>query len=143
MAQKKRVVITLDPEYIPWEADENIVKLRHPRPKWLRWTLRVAPFVALIVMGLVAWLVPHITLTAAPPSAAVSPLATPINSPATTPGQLTLVRRDGLETLYCTRYTIFAGAEILGRGSTARGALLDISAYRQIEVVCDGKTITF
>lgn len=49
--QKKRVVVTLDPDYIPWEHSEDTVKLRHKRPP--KWILAVVLVIGVVIMAVI------------------------------------------------------------------------------------------
>jgi len=52
--QKKRIVITLDPDYIPWEAPEDIFKLRRKRLHIPKWLIGVVAVVVMLTVAVVS-----------------------------------------------------------------------------------------
>jgi len=51
--QKKRVVITLDPDYIPWEHNDDVVRLRRKRLKIPRGLLLAIGVVGAFTMAII------------------------------------------------------------------------------------------
>lgn len=54
MPQKKRLVVTLDPDYVPWEHNEDVVKLQRKRlkiPKGLILALGIVAIFTVAIVG--------------------------------------------------------------------------------------------
>lgn len=51
MPQTKRLFVTLDPDYIPWEHNEDVVALRHKRLP--RWMFAVVGVIGIIILAVV------------------------------------------------------------------------------------------
>ena len=50
--QKKRIVVTLDPDYIPWEHNEDAFKLRHKRIKIPKLLIAFVAIVAIFTFAI-------------------------------------------------------------------------------------------
>lgn len=77
--QKKRIVITLDPDYIPWEAPEDVVKLRRKRlhiPKLLIGAIAV---VAIFTFAIISKI--NTDRQQAAPEVTIAPTGTPGPNP--------------------------------------------------------------
>jgi len=140
-----RIKISLDPEYIPWEESEDVVKLRRSRPKWLAFV----PFVVLAAFGFWSWRgmpLPTLPSKTPPPSmeTATSPVATPLPpAPTALPasveiGMVALIRGDEIVKMNCTDYRVLNESEILSMGNTARGGAVVSVPRKKVEVWCDG-----
>jgi hypothetical protein len=148
----RRVVISLDPEYVPWEnTDDSIVRLRRKKRPGvaIAFALLVPVVIAAAVFAL-----PHLqqTTDSTPPptveevadgqptpAATVPPTPTP-DLFAGRAGSLGLRFGDASITFFpCNTYTVTLGAAPPQRGDTHAGPVVLVERY-PVEVWCDTGT---
>ena len=145
---RKKTVITLDPEYIPWEPGAPVVKLRRRRNK------KMAAIVSAVVgvllcggLGLYGYLNrPPETPVELPALADVAPAVTPGHAPTPSlitqaqPGQLAIVQDNVVRFFLCASYSVMSGETILSEGTTVEGAIVDVSRSEGVVIECENET---
>jgi len=51
--QRKRIVVTLDPDYVPWEHNEDVVKLRKKKIKVPKFLIGALALMAMLTLAVV------------------------------------------------------------------------------------------
>lgn len=147
----RRVVISLDPEYVPWEnTDDSIVRLRRKKRPGV--AIAFALLVP-VVIAVAVFILPELQQTdSAPPpvetvevevadgqptpDATVPPTATP-DLFAGRAGSLGLRFGDQSISFFpCNQYTVTVGAALPQRGDTRGGPVIIVERY-PVEVWCD------
>lgn len=148
-----KTVITLDPEYIPWEPGAPVVRLRRKRNKTLAAILGVG-FCVLICGGMLFFaqqkqqaVTPPDLVDAAPVPTALPTLGilpTPALITQGTPGQLAIQRGNVVSFLPCTIYRVRNGdAVIVAEGDTASGPIVDVSDQQGVRIECENQVFEF
>ena len=146
-------VITLDPEYIPWEPGAPVVRLRRRRNKTLGAALGIG--LALLLCGAMALLGTQNKLQTQPTATSAAATAQPTATPGIVPtpqlitqgrpGYLTLVRRNVVNFLQCEgAFVIRSGnADVLAVGDdTLDGPIIDVSVG-EVHIECAGYKTQF
>jgi hypothetical protein len=145
-------IITLDPEYIPWEPGNPVVRLRRKKNKALLAILGIGFFVMVFGGGLFfaqqnsALGTPAPDLVAAPvPTARPTPVAQP--TPALLaqgqPGKLAVIRGLVVSFFPCATYSVRAGETVIGAGDTASGPIIDVTNYGEVTIECEHEAFIY
>jgi hypothetical protein len=145
-----KTVITLDPEYIPWEPGAPVVKLRRKRHKTLQVVLPLLAFVLLCggvalfggAQGKTPPVAPVADVTPVP-TAAGTPVALPTPALLTRgqPGRVAVIRGNSVSFFTCATFVVRAGETVLAQGETGDGPIVDVSEQQQgVSVECESET---
>jgi len=132
-----KTVVTLDPEYIPWESDKPIVRLRRRHNKKLQALASFGGLALLIGGALLASSLNKPAKPVTPLVVTVTPVVTPevTPTPAGRPGYLTIVR-DNVTSFFPTKtYTIYdEQTTILSSGDTDAGPVVRVLYPVRVEL---------
>lgn len=142
--QVKRLVISLDPEYIPWETE--VVRLRRRKIKVGKKGVFVILAVALIAISLIVVLTvgKHSQSANATPAPVVAPSPSPIPAtfapptlaPVGKPGALAVVRDSSLTFYPCQTFTVWEGETIIATGETLSAPVVNITG-KVVRIACN------
>lgn len=140
-----KTVITLDPEYIPWEPGAPVVRLRRKRNKALAAVLSIG-FMFVIVGALVIVNSQRHTpgepvealVAATQPAEQATPVAVPTPALVTRgqPGRLAVVRHNVVSFFVCDTFAVRSGEALLEAGDTANGPIVDVSGKGEVSIEC-------
>jgi hypothetical protein len=148
---KRRTVITLDPEYVPWQAGApDPVRLRRPpQPKWF-FLVKVGVF----ILGFFGLALFTALSRQAPGAAPQTQLPAPgVSSPLSTAdpnsqalivyggqaGTITLSFSTGKREFTCSAYQVAGDdGQIFAAGDTSQGPIISMYRYPSGFIVCDG-----
>jgi hypothetical protein len=147
-----KTVITLDPEYIPWEPGNPVVRLRRKRNKTLAAVLGIG--FAVVICGGMAYLgsqqkaitePPHDLAAAPVPTAMATPGAIPTPALITRgqPGRLAVMRGNVVSFFPCETYMIRAGETIVETGDTENGPVVDVTGHEEVVIECEHETFKY
>jgi len=143
-----KTVITLDPEYIPWEPGNPTVRLRRKRNKTLAAILVVVAMVFLFGGGLfmssqnkpgTPAALEAAPVPTAPATWAVVP--TPALITRAQPGRLAVIDGNTASFFPCGVYGVRSGETVIATGDATDGVIVDVTGYEGVTIECENQIV--